>query len=470
MEKNHLYEEALQNVRRSSCPSDLKIVDMKVCDLEPPFSATIIKLITNQGLEGYGQVREGGSRVYALMLKRLLLGENPCNVDKIFRRIKQFGYHSHQAGGVSGVEMALWDLAGKAYGVPAYQLLGGKFRDQIRVYCDTDIDGKPDGKRMGAVLKERIEKKGYTIMKMDLSIMELLYDVEGALTYPTGELKEYMESLHGAFGYHGVTAYDPKLSREEQLEAYARRNNLMKRDDIPGPSRGIHITELGLDILEQYVKDVRDVVGYQIPIAVDHFGPIGVGDCIRLGNRLEKYNMAWLEDMVPWMMTDQLAEISRNVRTPLCTGEDIYLKENFKPLLEKRAVSIIHPDIASVGGLLEMKKVGDLAQEYGVPMAIHMNETPICAMAAMQVAAATENFFAQEFHHNDYPFWSDFVVTRDNPIIQNGFIRVPDDPGLGILALNDEVLAEHLHVVNKDKVWHDTDEWDDWYAFDRLWL
>lgn len=299
MEKNHLYEEALQNVRRSSCPSDLKIVDMKVCDLEPPFSATIIKLITNQGLEGYGQVREGGSRVYALMLKRLLLGENPCNVDKIFRRIKQFGYHSHQAGGVSGVEMALWDLAGKAYGVPAYQLLGGKFRDQIRVYCDTDTDGKPDGKRMGAVLKERIEKKGYTIMKMDLSIMELLYDVEGALTYPTGELKEYMESLHGAFGYHGVTAYDPKLSREEQLEAYARRNNLMKRDDIPGPSRGIHITELGLDILEQYVKDVRDVVGYQIPIAVDHFGPIGVGDCIRLGNRLEKYNMAWLEDMVP---------------------------------------------------------------------------------------------------------------------------------------------------------------------------
>lgn len=159
MEKNHLYEEALQNVRRSSCPSDLKIVDMKVCDLEPPFSATIIKLITNQGLEGYGQVREGGSRVYALMLKRLLLGENPCNVDKIFRRIKQFGYHSHQAGGVSGVEMALWDLAGKAYGVPAYQLLGGKFRDQIRVYCDTDTDGKPDGKRMGAVLRSALRKR-----------------------------------------------------------------------------------------------------------------------------------------------------------------------------------------------------------------------------------------------------------------------------------------------------------------------
>ena len=117
-----------------------------------------------------------------------------------------------------------------------------------------------------------------------------------------------------------------------------------------------------------------------------------------------------------------------------------------------------------------MKKVGDMAQDYGVPMVIHMNETPIAAMAAMQVAAATENFFAQEFHHHDHPEWSDFVVTKHNPIVQNGHIAVCDDPGLGILALNDEVLAEYLHVVNQGEVWHDTNEWDDWYAFDRLWL
>jgi L-alanine-DL-glutamate epimerase-like enolase superfamily enzyme len=473
---NNKYEEALAHVTKCSSPSDLRITDIKVVDLKGHVTTTLIKILTNQGIEGYGQVRESGSRVYALMLKRLLLGENPCNVDKLFRRIKQFGYHGHQGGGVSGIEVALWDLAGKAYGVPVWQMLGGKFRDKVRVYCDTDIHGKPDGIRMGNVLKERIEKQGYTIMKMDLSANELLEDVPGAITDPTGAMKEYCESYETLFrDYYGKKLYDPSLSRDEQLKLYAAKNNAMKRDDIPGPSRGIHITELGLDIMEQYVKDVRSIVGMEIPIATDHFGAIGVGDCIRLGNRMEKYNLAWLEDMVPWMMTPQLAEIQRNVRTPLCTGEDIYLKENFKPMLEAHAVQIIHPDLMSAGGIFETKKIGDMAQDYGVPMAIHMNETPIACMAAMQVTASTENFFAQEFHHNDYPFWSDFVVTKENPIVHDGYVTVSNDPGIGIIALNDEVLAEHLHIVSKGKgknggIWEDTDEWDDWYAFDRLWL
>jgi L-alanine-DL-glutamate epimerase-like enolase superfamily enzyme len=327
---------------------------------------------------------------------------------------------------------------------------------------------------MGNVLKERIEKQGYTIMKMDLSVNELLHGVPGAITCPTGALDDYIDSLESLHQFYGRPLKDPKLSREEQLAIYAKKNNVMKRDDIPGPSRGIHITEYGLDIMEQYVKDVRSIVGMEIPIATDHFGPIGVGDCIRLGNRLEKYNLAWLEDMVPWMMTPQLAEISRNVRTPLCTGEDIYLKENFIPLLEQHAVSIIHPDIVSTGGIFETKKIGDMAQDYGVPMAIHMNESPIAGMAAMQVAASTENFFAQEFHHNDYPWWSDMVITKENPIVHDGYITVSNDPGLGIIALNDEVLEAHIHDISRGKgkngIWEDTDEWDDWYAFDRLWL
>ena len=102
----------------------------------------LIKIYTNQGLVGYGEVRDGGSKSYALMLKSRILGENPCDVDKIFRRIKQFGHHARQGGGVCGIEVALWDLAGKAYGVPVYQMLGGKFRDKIRIYCDTDVRGK----------------------------------------------------------------------------------------------------------------------------------------------------------------------------------------------------------------------------------------------------------------------------------------------------------------------------------------
>lgn len=132
------YEAALNRVNTCSCPSDLKITDIRFTDIVgAPMDCTLMKIYTNQGLVGLGEVRDGASRTYASLLKSRLLGENPCNVDKLFRRIKQFGGVSRQAGGVCGVEVALWDLAGKAYGVPVYQLLGGKFRDSIRIYCDT---------------------------------------------------------------------------------------------------------------------------------------------------------------------------------------------------------------------------------------------------------------------------------------------------------------------------------------------
>jgi L-alanine-DL-glutamate epimerase-like enolase superfamily enzyme len=461
-------DNALAHVNTHSAPSKLRITDIKVCDLGRPFNTTLIKILTNQGIEGYGQVREGGSRLYATMLKRLLLGENPCNVDRLFRRIKQFGYHSHQGGGVSGMEIALWDIAGKAYGAPVWQMLGGKFRDRIRVYCDTDVHGKPTGAEMGKVLKQRIDEKGYTFMKMDLSADELLIGVPGALTAPLGFIEEYENAHMGQWAARNPNNVK-KPDKDDKLESYAERRRAIDILSIPGPFTGIRITEKGLDVMEEYVRDVRGVIGYDAPLAVDHFGHIGVGDCIKLAERLDKYNLAWYEDMVPWYMTDQLAEISGHSRTPLCTGEDIFLKENFMPLLEKRAVKIIHPDVISTGGILETKKIGDIAQDYGVPMAIHMNETPIACMAAVQVAAATENFYVLEFHHNDYPWWSNLVKTRDNPIVQNGFVNVPDEPGIGIEALNDEEIKEHLHPI-VGGLWDGTDEWDEWYAMDRIWL
>ena len=463
------FEELLANVRTASKPSELKITDIKICDIGRPYGTSVIKILTNQGLEGYGQVREGCSRVYAVMLKRLLIGENPCNVDKLFRRIKQFGWHSHQGGGVSGIEVALWDLAGKAYGVPVWQMLGGKFRDQIRIYCDTDIHGKHDGTTMGKVLKERIETGGYNIVKMDLSADELCFGVPGATTAPIDYMKKLLDDAEKR-GMQYRSPMSPDMTKEERHEMIKIRNDIVFRECVPGNQRGIDLTEYGIDIMEDYVRQVRDVVGYDVPIATDHFGPISIGSCIKLAQRLEKYNLAWLEDMVPWMQAEDLAEIQRNTTAPLCTGEDIYLKENFKPLLENRAVRYIHPDVISVGGIYECKKVGDMAQDYGINMVIHMNETPIAGMAAVQVAAATENFFAQEFHHHDYKDWSDMVVTRDNPIVHNGIINVPEEPGLGILALNDEWLEEHLAPTAGGKVWQDTDEWDFWQSRDRIWL
>lgn len=450
------FEHVLDHVNTFSSPSDLRITDMRFADITgAPMHCTLMKIYTNQGLVGYGEVRDAATKTYALMLKRLLLGENPCNVDKIFRRIKQFGGHARQGGGVSGVEVALWDLAGKAYGVPVYQMLGGKFRDKIRIYCDTDVQGKPDGIKMGKALKARMEL-GYTFLKMDVGI-GLISDVPGALSYPKGVMED-MRTL----GRHSWQWFS------KDLEERNLRNRAYDMFNVPHPMTGIHLTEKGIDLLEQYVADVRSVIGYEVPLATDHFGHIAVEDCIRLGKRLEKYNLAWVEDMVPWQYTDQYVRLSRAIDIPVCTGEDIYLKEGFKPLLEARGVSVIHPDILTSGGILENKKIGDLAQEHGVAMAIHMAESPIGCLAAVHSAAATENFLALEFHSVDVPWWNDIANGIAKPLVKNGFIEVPDAPGLGIESLNDEVIAEHLHP-NIPGLWEPTDEWNDDWSHDRLW-
>jgi L-alanine-DL-glutamate epimerase-like enolase superfamily enzyme len=175
---------AVQNVNRNSSPSDLKITDLRVATVvRAPMTDPIIRIDTNQGIYGLGEVRDGASKTYALMLKSRILGENPCNVDKIFRKIKQFGFHARQGGGVCAIEMALWDLAGKAYGVPVWQMMGGKFRDKIRCYADTTESHDPQvyGKR----LKAR-KDQGFTWLKMDLGI-DLMENVPGTITHPAGE-------------------------------------------------------------------------------------------------------------------------------------------------------------------------------------------------------------------------------------------------------------------------------------------
>ena len=144
---------ALAFTNTASRPSELKITDLRVATIkDAPFRCPILRIDTNQGVYGLGEVRDGASKNYALMLKSRLIGENPCNVDRIFRKIKQFGFHGRQGGGVCGVEMALWDLAGKVYNVPVYQMLGGKFRDRIRCYADTTESHDPNvyGKRLRA--------------------------------------------------------------------------------------------------------------------------------------------------------------------------------------------------------------------------------------------------------------------------------------------------------------------------------
>ncbi len=182
-------DEALNRVNTNSKPSELRITDMRVAEIVgAPFTSALLKIYTNQGIVGLGEVRDGASASYALMLKSRLLGENPCDIDRLFRRIKQFGGHGRQGGGVSAVEIALWDLAGKAYGVPIYQMLGGRFRDKVRIYCDTDAT-VPSGTETGKRLKERMAL-GYTVLKMDLGIMQIA-EIPGSVVAPAGSLEGY---------------------------------------------------------------------------------------------------------------------------------------------------------------------------------------------------------------------------------------------------------------------------------------
>ena len=418
--------EPLAHVNTHSRPSQLRITDMRVANLvDLPFPATIIRLDTNQGISGYGEVRDGASATYALMLKSRLVGENPCDVDRLFRKIKQFGHHARGAGGVCGVEMALMDLAGKAYGVPAYMLAGGKFRDRILCYADTD--SVPSGTEMGRRLRRRMEQ-GFRFLKMDIGV-GLLQGIPGTVIAPPGML-ESVEVMH--------------------------------------PFTGIQLSDRGIEVLCQYVSEVRDEIGYEIPLAADHFGHLGIESCIRLGRALDQFSLAWYEDMVPWQFTEQYERLSRAVDTPICTGEDIYLKEGFRELLERRAISVVHPDLATSGGILETKKIGDLAQEHGVAMAMHHAGSPISALANVHCAAATENFLVLEHHAVDVPWWDDLIVGLPGPLVVDGAIRVPDTPGLGFSDVDEAVVREHLDPDDPN-LFEPTERWDGESSHDRLW-
>lgn len=419
-------EAAPQNVNRNSIPSQLKITDLRVATVvEAPMTCPLIRLDTNQGLSGYGEVRDGASATYALFLKSRVLGENPCSVDKIFRKIKQFGGHARQAGGVCGVEMACWDLAGKAYGVPAFQMLGGRFREQVRLYADTT--SAPNATEQGKKLKARMDQ-GFTYLKQDFGI-NLLRDIPGTLTKPLG------------MPYAG-------------------------RDTVMHPFTGISLTEKGIAYLSDYIAAIREVIGPEVPLSSDHYGHIDVNSCIRLARAMEKHHLAWMEDMVPW----QLGELTKQIRDatdiPILTGEDIYLKEDFIKLIDMGAVDMIHPDLASSGGLLETKKIGDYAMERGVAMAMHFAGTPVSFMANLHCASATENFIALEHHSVDVPWWEDMVTGIPKPIFQKGFATAPDRPGLGI-ELNEEVVKAHL--MPGTQYFAPTPEWDKERSWDRLW-
>jgi L-alanine-DL-glutamate epimerase-like enolase superfamily enzyme len=397
---------------RRSAPSDLKISDLRIAVIKgAPMTCPIVRIDTNQGISGYGEIRDAADPKLALDLKTKIIDLNPCDVESIFSVIRPYAGHGRAGGGVSGIEMALWDLAGKAHGVPVYELLGGKCRDTFRLYADTpEPQGNdryhPDGRPNGIIVGERLKARmaaGYTFLKFDFGI-NLLNRAPGS-TIPSAP--------QGA----SATEHPPS----------------------------VELTELGIQILAGYVAEVRSVVGMDVPLASDHFGPITVASCIRLATALEKFKLAWLEDMVPWEYTAWQKQISDAVTTPILTGEDIFGLDGFHDLLAGHAVDLIQPDIATAGGILETKRIGDAAAAQGIPMALHYAGSPIGFAASLHCAAVTQNFVVLENHSVDVPWWNDLVTATGTrqPLINSGFGILPDGPGLGVEP-NEEVFRAHL--------------------------
>jgi L-alanine-DL-glutamate epimerase-like enolase superfamily enzyme len=418
----------IKNVNLNSSPSTLKITDMRYTTVVKPGPSpcTIIRIDTNQDVYGLGEVRDIAGYQYAMVLKSRILGQNPLNINFLFDKIAQFGGNARQAGGVCAVEMALWDIAGKVYKCPVYQMLGGKWRDTIRIYADTTESRDP--KEYGLRAKERIAM-GLTWMKMDLGL-DTLDGIPDTVMQPAG------------------------MSRWEL-------------GNQPHPFTGIEVTDKGIDRLCEYVAAVRDNIGYSVPLSMDHLGHMGVKSIIRLGKAYEKYNLEWIEDVIPWFYTDLLKEITDASPTPTLTGEDIYQISDFETLCTKHVVDKIHPDLSTSGGILQTHKIGDMAFQNGVPMAMHFAGTPVACMANVHCAAATRNFLALENHSLDVPFWQDLVTGIEKPIINRGYIKVPDTPGLGI-TLNDDVVKQHLRPGTG--YFEPTPMWDEVQSLDdALW-
>jgi L-alanine-DL-glutamate epimerase-like enolase superfamily enzyme len=374
------------SLNRNSAPSDLQITDMRACTVAANYDYPIIRIDTNQGVYGLGEVRDAGVKGIALILKAHILGKDPLKIREILRTIRPFAGQGRMGGGYSAVDMALHDIAGKVYGVPAWRLIGQKHRDRIRIYCDTT--GHTNPKIFGERMLKR-KKMGFTFFKMDLY---------------TSLVKDRPGAIHD----NGAA------------------------------------TEKGLGYLCEFIAAVRDAIGWDAPLGADHFGRLSVKDCIRYARAFEPYQLAWAEDFIDWRNWEGYKEIRNATTTPILTGENTFgLEEGFKPLIDNRAVDVIHPDPETSGALLETKRIADYADQHGIPTAVHFAGSPVGSMASVHMASTIRDFVAMENHAVDMPWWDDLVTGPPKPIIQNGYIPVPDTPGLGV-ELNEDVIKEHL--------------------------
>ena len=374
-------------VQTSSSPyrrPKLKITDVRTAEIMAHGYQLHVRVYTDQGLWGHGEGTDAvrGGVPLVGQFRRFLVGQDPLNIDLLFERIRTGGIFAGAQGGqyiaaLSAVEIALWDLAGKALGLPVWQLLGGKTRDRIRVYCDSQTNSPDDPQAKEKIAQ--INQLGFTAAKIDID-----------------------------------DGRDP-----------------MRWDPVNWTASNAEI-----DNMLKKIRFMRESLPPRTDLAVDMHGRYDMTTGKRLAKEAEPFKLLFLEEPVPAENVDAMRDVRESTSTPICCGENLFLRHGFREVLEKRAADIIMPDIQKCGGLLEARKIADMAHTYYVPVAPHCVVSPIGTMASAHVCAAIPNFLVLEWHWiQRLDIWRNFV--KEGDIIQKGFITVPEAPGIGV-EMNEE--------------------------------
>jgi len=414
----------------------VRIRDVQTAVVEANYDWTFIKVLTDDGLAGLGEsfVAPGLTGIIR-DLKVLLIGEDPRNVERIWSKMRWAASGAGSMGGIvynaiSGIEAALWDVVGQHYGVPIYGLLGGKYRDRVRIYADCHA-----GEALEALSPLMVARRPSWL--------------------PDEGLKEMSVTAEIHHPVHGRAYGAPRVEEVFTPEMYARRARevadmgftALKFDlDVPNPyTQDTHsgtLTHGEIKYMTSLVEAVRGAVGDVIDIAFDCHWRYNVSDAQRLAYELEPYGLLWLEDPVPPENIDAMRRVTRSTKTPISSGENYYMRYGFRQALETGALDIVAPDLQKTGGLLEGRKIADLADTHYVAVAPHCIASPIGTIASAHVAAAVSNFLALEWHGMSVPFWNDMAAGLGHPIIEDGYITVPEAPGLGV-TLNEDLARQY---------------------------
>ena len=380
----------------------------------------VMRIETDEGIYGYGQAENTKPylKPYVMFYKNYLIGEDPTNVERVMMKIRRMGSFKPWGAAVSGIEMALWDIAGKAAGIPVYKLLGGKVRDKVRVYnggVRFPMSGYNLEDYAEDMRKMKAAKEGFTIIKAPIS-------------------------FHSAmpFTIPNFTYDEPRGVAPQGNPYFQPKGGISSMHDAPHANRGL-LTEKSMKHIIQCVEAMKSVLGDEIGLALDCGPGWMVSDAIRVARALEPLNLMWMEDLItgdymPYTLAKLYREVTQATSTPIHTGEQIYLRQNFKDLIESHAVRVIGPDPEDIGGLAELKWVTEYADLHGIMMAPHGVFDGLIGLAALVQVCATlpQNYIAFEYPIAKPSWWYEIIKGLPDPIVKDGLIDVWDTPGLGV--------------------------------------